>query len=230
MPIISDEFFIWGKALEKYSKAFGIDEKKIRILGSPAHDKVFERLRTKPKLKEDFILVSMGSATHNHVNDYTVKANQDDEDALRIICNAVTKAKKKLIIKIHPYTDDISAKEIAKEIEPTIKIIKKGDISSLIESCELMITLAITSAILDAQIYEKPVIHIPLREWWGPPDTHRTSPGLNVQVKDFEKTFNKILNNHKFPQEVIEIGKRFVNDNLTNQGHAAQSISELLNT
>ena len=228
MPIISDKFLGWGNAIKKYSKQFGISENKIKILGSSVHDSTFKKKDKGLKIKKEFILLSTGFATHSHVIDYSVKANEEYELVLRAICKIVSKAKKKLVIKIHPYAQSIVEERIAKEIDPNISIIKKGDMISLIESCELMITLAMTSAILDAQIFEKPVLRIPLTKRFGAVDTLRASPGLTVPINDFEKTFNKIITSNNFRLQVIKEGKKFVDDCLVNQGNATENITNFL--
>jgi len=228
MPIISDKFLGWGNAIKKYSEQFRIYENKIKILGSSAHDPTFKKKDKGLKIKKEFILLSTGNTVPNHVIDYSVKANEEYELVLRTICKTVSKAKKKLVIKIHPYGQSTVEERIAKEIDPNISIIKKGDIISLIESCELMITLAMTSAILDAQIFEKPVLRIPLTKRFGAVDTLRASPGLTVPINDFEKIFNKIITNNNFRLEIIEEGKKFVDDCLINQGSAAENIANFL--
>jgi hypothetical protein len=228
MPILSNKFLVWGNAAETYAKQFGVSEKNIHRLGSSTHDKLFTNLKKNITLKNDFILITAGSATTNHIKDYSISTHEEYEHTLKEICKSILKTKKKIIIKMHPYVDGKIERDIVKKIDPTIQVITKGNISSLIESCELMITLAVTSATLDAQILEKPVIRLPLKEWWGPPDTYRTSPGLTVQVEEFEVVFNKILNDSIFRQQVIDNGKIFVNDCLVNQGSSAKSIAEFL--
>jgi hypothetical protein len=223
VPALSDMFLVWGNAMERYSKQLGISEEKIKKLGSPSHDKTFE-IAKNSKTKKEFILISSGSTTHNHVNDYTIKANEEYIDALRTICKIITKANKKLVIKLHPYIDDQNEREIARKIDPSIKIIRKGNILSLIQSCEIFVTLHITSAILDAQILSKPVLRIPLGEWWGPANYCRPDPGLTVSIEKFEEAFTKIIQDTNFYETSIQDGKKFVNDCLVNPGTASKKI------
>jgi len=221
LPCISNEYLVWGSSTENYAKSFGIPETKIKVLGSQAHDKIFEKSNKKTKLKNEFVLLATGFATHNHVNAYTIKANEEYEKAFKEICKTVSKAKQQLIVKIHPYVDGKNETNMAKQIDPIIKVLQKGDMTLLVESCKLMVTLSGTTAILDAQILEKPVIRIPLHEWWGSPDTHRPSPGLTVEIDDFEEIFKKILTDKKFHQQIINDGKKFVNTCLSNQGKSS---------
>lgn len=228
MPLLSNEFIGWGNAVRKYFEQFGISKDKIKILGSIGHDLSYKKKETGLKLKKEFILLATGFATHEHVMDYTIEAIKEYEHALRLICQTILKNKKKLVIKIHPYVQSNFEEKIVKEIDPNISVLRKSDMLSLIESSELIITLAMTSAILDAQIFEKPVVRVPIRNRFGSVDTFRSSPGLTVPITDFENILNKILNDSNFYNQVTKDGKKFVNDCLLNQGNAAENIANFL--
>lgn len=227
VPILSDMFLVWGNAMARYSKQLGIPDEKIKIVGSPSHDKTFE-IAQNYAAKKEFVLVSAGSTTHNHINDYTVKANEEYLRALRTICKTVTKAGKKLVIKLHPYIDDQNERELAREVDPSIQIIRKGSILSMLQSCEFFITVHITSAILDAQILNKPVLRMPLGEWWGPANYCRPDPGLTVSPENFEEIFTKITRDKDFYDETVRQGRKFVDDCLVNFGTASNKILELV--
>ena len=220
---LSDMFVLWGNAMEKYSKQLGIIDEKIRVLGSSSHDKTFE-IAKNSKIKTDFILLSSGLTTDYHINDYTIKANEEYINTLKMICKTVKKANKKLVIKMHPHLDDKHERYIVKEIDPSIKIIRKGNMLSLVQSCELLITIHITSAILDAQILNKPVLRIPLAEWWGPANCYRPNPGLEVSIDKFEEIFNRIMKDKNFYKITLQDGRKFVNDCLVNPGTASKKI------
>ena len=91
---------------------------------------------------------------------------------------------KKLIIKLHTYEDDNGEIEIAKEIDPTIQVIKSGEILPLINSSNFMISLGTSpsNVILDAHILKTPVIRIPFAEWNGPQDQLRESSCFNIPL------------------------------------------------
>jgi len=213
----------WGVRVK-----FGIPEKKIKILGSLAHDSTFKKAKKGPKFEKKFVLLATGVATNINVNNYTVKANEEYEQALRLICQTISKAKKKLIIKIHPHVQSNLEEKIANEIDPSITVLKNADMASLIESCELMITLAMTTAILDAQIVDKPVFCIQIADEFESVDTFRPSPGLIIPITNFENTFKKILSDNNFRIQVIKEGKKFVDDCLTNHGNTAENIANFL--
>ena len=228
MPIQSNLFFSWGNATALYAKAFGILESKIKIIGSPAHDVTFKNSKNIVSTQKEFILLATGVSTHTNVKDYLIKTNEEYENVLRKLCQIITKQKKKIIIKTHPYVDSSIETMIAKEFEPYVSVIKKGNILELIGRCELMITLSMTSSILDAQILEIPVLRIPLKEWYGFTNTHRHDPGYVVSINQFEIFFTSYLQDNNFKNSIITDGKKFVDDCLSNQGSAADNMTNFL--
>jgi UDP-N-acetylglucosamine 2-epimerase len=226
MPVISDKFFVWGEAMKKYAIDFGISSEKISVVGSCAHDTLFNNSINENN--QDYILFSPEAPSNNHINEYTISIQQEYEDILKKVCNIATKLNKKLIIKLHPHIEELNETEIAKSINPDIQVIKHGNISSLMKSCSLFIMSGVTSAMLDAGYLKKPMIRIKAREWWGNIDTLRTNPAVPVSINNLENMINQIFSDSIFYQNVIKNGNNFVDDCLSNQGVASKNISQLL--
>ena len=228
MPIKSDMFFSWGNATAHYAKAFGILDSKIKLIGSPDHDFTFKNKNQLILKQKEFILLATGSATHTNVKDYLVETNENYENTLRKLCQIITNHNKKIIIKPHPYVDSYIETKIAKEFTSNVSVIKKGKIIDLISKSELMITLSVTSAILDAQILDTPVFRLPLKEWYGSTNTHRHDPGFTISIDEFENFFITFLKDNTFKNSIINDGKKFVDDCLTNKGSASNYLAIFL--
>ena len=157
----------------KYSQEYNLPVASIQALGSPYHDKLFNKSKTS-KQSNMILLITQGPL-NMHVNDHTVKANEEYEDLIKKICTITKKLNRKLIIKLHPYEDDNYEDEIAKTIDPSIRVLKKGDTIKLIQSCDMMISVgtSISSTIYDGHLMNKPVLRIPYGEWFGKPDQSR---------------------------------------------------------
>ena len=156
LPIESDHFLCWGKTGEEFSRSMSINPEKIHSIGSP----IFDRLTfdEQNSLKNDCVLLATSGPTKEHVLDLTIEIIEKYMNAITKVCQLVTKYNKKLIIKIHPSPDELDPSFIAKQINSQIKVIKEGNISPLIQSCDLMIVIGFTSPIVDAHILKKPVI------------------------------------------------------------------------
>lgn len=225
MPINSDQFFVWGGAMNRYAKNFGIPPEKIFVTGSCAHDNLFKN--SFDKLEKDYILFSPEAPSNSHINEYTISVHEEYENILKKICVLTSKLNKKLVIKIHPHVNELNETKIAKSINPEIKVIKDANMISLIESCSLFITTGITSAMLDASFLNKPVIRIQTREWWGEIDTLRSKSAVTTKIDNLEDVIKKIFADTNFYEDIIENGKNFVNDCLSNRGCASKKISQL---
>ena len=226
----ADHYFIWGDSQYRYAEEYDLSLKKIIKIGSIAHDQTFKifNMNDNKNINQDSILLATQGPLHMHVKDYTVQANTDYENIIRTICKITKQNNKKLIIKLHPYEDDNGESEIAKEIDPTIEVIKNGEIIPLINSSNFMISLgtSLSNVILDAHILKKPVIRIPFAEWMGSPDQFRKSSCFNIPVEEFDSILKKLFTNKKFKNELIEQGQKFVNDCLDNKGISAENIAE----
>jgi hypothetical protein len=224
----SDHYFIWGDAQYRYAKKYNLSLKKIIKIGSIVHDQTFKILNRNPNknFNPDLILLATQGPLHMNVRDYTVQANIEYDNIIRTICKISKQNNKKLIIKLHPYEDDNGESKIAKEIDPTIQVIKNADILPLIDSSNFMISLgtSLSNVILDAHILKKPVIRIPFGEWNGSPDQLRESSCFNLPVEDFDTILQKLFTNKKFKTKLIDQGQKFVNDCLENKGISAENI------
>lgn len=225
----SDQFLVWGKSMLRYAHEYNLPISKMYDLGSSSHDRTFD-LAKKLTTKSDFILLSTQGPLNMHVMDHTIKANEEYEKIIENICRIVVKLDKKLVIKLHPYEDDNYEYEIAKKIDPNIKVLKKGDTLKLIQSCSIMISVgtSISSVVYDAHILQKPVLRIPFGEWFGKPDRTRPSSCHNIGINELEATIVKLYDDPTFRKKILENGQIFINDCLSNHGNASQYIAKFL--
>lgn len=223
----SDYFFVWGDAMYRYAKKYGLSLGKILKIGSIVHDQTF---KIKKKVNENYILVAPQGPLHMHVKDYTVKANDEYRHIIRTLCKIAKKNNKSLIIKLHPYEEDNNEPEIANEIDSDIRVVKSGEILPLISSCNFMISIgtSISNVILDGHILKKPVLRIPFGEWMDKPDQLREPSCYNVQLEEFDSVSQKLFSNSRFRTEIIQKGQKFVDDCLENKGNVSKEIIKFL--
>ena len=226
----ADHYFIWGNSQFNYAKNYNLSLDKIIKIGSIVHDQTFKifNQNTSKSINQDVVLLAAQGPLHMHVRDYTIKANVEYEEIVRAICQTVKQNNKKLIIKLHPFENDSAEPEIAKKIDPTIKVIKNGEIIPLINSSSFMISLgtSLSNVILDAHILQKPVIRIPYAEWMGSPDQLRESSCFNIKLEEFDNTLKNLFNNRTFRSDLIIQGQKFIDDCLENKGICAENIAK----
>jgi len=223
----SDHFFVWGDAMYHYAKKYNLSLEKILKIGSIIHDQTF---KINKNINDDFILLATQGPLHMHVKDYTVQANEEYQNIIRVLCKIAKKNNKTLIIKLHPYEEDNDEPKIANEIDGDIRVIKSGEILPLISSCNFMVSIgtSLSNVILDGHILKKPVLRIPFGEWMGAPDQLRESSCFNIKLEEFDSILQKLFSDLKFRTELIENGQKFVEDCLDNKGISSESIIQFL--
>ena len=227
LPIESDHFLCWGKIGEEFSQNMGINSEKVHSVGSP----IFDRLRfdEHDSLKNDCVLLAPAGPTKEHASDLTIEIIEKYMDAIKKICQLVTKYNKKLIIKVHPSPDELDPSFIAKQINSQIKVVKEGNISLLVQSCDLMIVIDFGSPILDAHILKKPVISVSVKDnGWGIPTALKNNSCLTTDLEKFEDDLKDVLNNDNIRNQLIKNGTKSSNEYLSYQNNGSSKLIEFL--
>lgn len=226
LPEYAHKYVSWGKIPENYLKKQLVPDNNIESLGSVFYDDAFAKKLTDSKSGNEFVLLATSSPATEWVPDLTVKVGSDYDMAIKIICKIVTKMNKKLVIKLHPGYD-FGEDVIAKEIDPSISVIKGGNILPLIQSCEVFIATDVTTAILEAQIMGKPVISVAVKE----PDDYElfsSKSCIRTNIDDFESNLQRLLCDQDFRQKTIMNGNKFIENYFSNHGTATESILRFL--
>ena len=163
------------------------------------------------------------------VIDAKIKTMEKYLQAISTICKTVLTADKELIIKLHPDPAELDISPFVKKIDPKIRVIKAGNISDLIKACDILVTIDISTVTLEAQIFEKPVISISVKNYnIGDDDCSffKSKSCIRTELQNFEMNFNRLLQDQKFKHETINRGKKYVNNYLSNQGSASRKLIE----
>jgi hypothetical protein len=229
LPEESDKLIVWGKQTNQYITRCGFPE-KTEELGSPSYEIIFDRKKMNLMYKTNSILLATSSPKKNEVFDLTVQTMQNYENVIKKICQVISKTNKKLIIKLHPFQEETDVSNIIKEIDPTISVIKSGNITSLIEKCEIFITIDFSTTILEAQILNKPVISVFVkdRNLKQVPPVFSSNSCIVTNLENFESSLNKALFDNEYKQEIIKNAEKFVNGYISNQSNSVEKILAFL--
>ena len=227
LPIKSDYYLCWGRISGEYSKKMEIKSEKVHPIGSAVFDGVtFDEQKCS---KKDHVLLATGSPTKEHASDLTVEIIEKNMDAVKKICQVVTKYNKKLIIKTHPSPDEFDPSFIAKQVNPEIKVIKEGKISPLIQSCDLLIINDLTSPILDAYILKKPVISLRVTDnGWGIPTAFKNNSCIVTDLEKFDDDLKNVLNNESVRNQLIIDGEKSSKEYLAYQNNGSNKLITFL--
>jgi len=223
-PTDADRYIVWGKIEEDHQIRCGTPREIVHVLGSPQHDRIFEF----DKKQEKYVLLATSGPVKENALDLTVETIQKNQDTIRRICQVVSKMNKSLVIKTHPSPDEFDPSNLAQQIDPTIRVLKTGDIAPLINDCEVFIAIDASTVILDAQLFRKPIISVSVKDSdYGIPSILQNGC-LFTDIDNFEDALRKILHDTQFRNAIIDKGTNYVNDYLTNQGCASTAVQRFL--
>ena len=230
IPNRSDKIAVWGQVDKKYLEECKIPLKKIQIIGNPYFDKLFEENNQTLAENKGFVLLAAQSPNvGSFVIDAEIKTMEKYLEAIRTICKTVLKTDKELVIKLHPDPSELDITPFVKKIDPKIQVIKTGSISDLIRSCDTLVTIDISTVTLEAQIFEKPVISVSVKNYNIGDDNcsfFKSKSCIRTELQNFDMNFNRLLRDQEFKHETINRGKKYVNDCLSNQGNASRKLLE----
>jgi len=227
LPKLADRFISAGEIVSKYAESCNIDSKKIETLGSPIFDKLINI--KKSHQDSDYILLATSSPQKNIASDLTIESIENYENTIRQICKTIMKFNEKLIVKMHPFQEELDITNIVKEIEPKIPVLKSGDAISLINNCKIFIAIDLSTTILEAQILNKPVISISvLDKGNNEPVIFSSNSCLRSSIDNFENDLKKTLYDYKFRNDLKSKGKKFIANYLSNVSKSSEKIINFL--
>lgn len=228
LPFNSDIIACWGESFSSSLLKWGFPPEKIRIVGSPSYDDIFE-IKKNYTADNKFILLATSSPMKNIASDLSIKTQEYYLNSIKKICETVSKSKRELVIKLHPSSVEIDITNIAKQIYPQVKIIKHGSIINLIKSCEIFITIDISTTMLEAQIFEKPIISVIVKNYNFVNATILNSDSyIRTNLDNFENTFNQLLNSSDLKKRLTVAGNEYLSNYVYFQNSSSEKFIEML--
>jgi len=228
-PNQSDKLISWGNIFKNYVVDSGISQNKIEALGSIFSDTLFNRKSRQYNLKKDYILLATSSPVQNLATDLLVSVREKYEESIKEICRIAKKLNKKLVVKLHPFQEEYDISNLIESIDPEVTVIKRGNITRLIESCEVLVTMDLSTTILEAQILEKPTISISIKNYgFGDQKIFESNSCINTTTPSLESNLKKVLYDSKFQRDLINRGTNFINLYFSNPGNSSQAILSFL--
>ena len=205
----------------------GIPSNKVRIIGAPRYDNLFNS-ETK---KQDYILLaSSGDPQPEEVNGIRINKIEEYLTDILQISKIVRELDEEVFIKLHPSpTQLMDLVELGKKIDPKITIVSHGEITSLLPSAKLVISIGISSAIIEALILKKPVIFIPGIDYnWGDPSIINEKGCLISSINELKNDLKGVLNNTKLYAEQQNSSRKYLSKLISHHGNASDEFYKYL--
>ena len=225
-PEFADEYIVWGDIYKNDAISNAkTNSEKINVLGSPRFNKLSVE---DDHNREEFVLLATMPPQIEDIRGHNVNNLEKYLDSILRVCKIVSKQDKKLVIKIHPTFDVLEISKNVKKNYPDVQVISKGDINPLIRSCSTLIVTGLTTVIVQAQILEKPVISMPLIDYkWGNPSVFKSGSCVETNIENLDLMLKKILEDKEFRNEVVNRGKKFVNECFENRQEVSKKYGHI---
>jgi len=221
-----DKILVWGKTQESFYRNCNIPPSQIEIVGSSIYDEYYKK---STNLHNEYVLLTTDPPIRHIAGHLSVENRKKYDDTIKQIVKKVSNLNKKLVIKLHPWQEEMDYDQILGELKENVIIIKQGDILPLIEKCELLITIDLSTTLLEAQICNKPAISINVKEYgFGMADIFSKQNILSVEIDSLDSVMKKIFFDDSFKDELLKKGRLFLDEYISFQGQGSKKLANFL--
>ena len=227
LPSNNAKMLVWGKIMESYLLDHKINPDKISIVGSPRHDRFFNKTISK---NNNTILIASNLFFHLNFDGNDTRAYDRFVLYLKEILEYIIKnSNKKPIIKLHQ-TEYFKISSIIKKIDPTITIYQYEDILELLETCDILISLNYSTILLDALILNKPtMVILPEKQNFEEEEIIKRNAVLAVSdISELEIKLKQILSDDNIRENLIVNGKQFIEEYFSHRGNSSEYLTKLI--
>lgn len=169
------------------AKKKGVSAKNIFVVGEYNLDSVYKQLSTLTKNPSNKIKILFITAAMVEHGFWTKDMHK------RLVVDLVKELSKikdisKLSIKIHPGENEEYYKQLVHSIYPGVEITRSGDLTNLTFQSDLIVTFAHSTALIEALLFEKPIIIVNMFNENYP----FIREGIIIECKNGEETRKKI--------------------------------------
>lgn len=228
LPSYGAKEAVWGNIMKKNIIEHKIKPEEVLETGSPRHDIFFKRKNNK---KINTVLITVSPFLHFNFAGTDTRSFDYLEECIKKIIYSIKKiSNKRIIIKLHPARFYYDIKSLLHRIDPSITIYQNQNIVDLIESCDIMISLNYTTALLEAMILNKPTMLVETeKQNIGDEIMFKRKASLCVSdINEIEPKLNDIILNDKIRKELIQKGQEFINDYFVNHGISSAYLANII--
>jgi hypothetical protein len=226
IPKYVDHYIVWGDSFRDFLIKSNFQKEKIAVLGSTLHDNFDNYLSS---IDKNYILLATSSPVKNLVKDLLIQTHINYENSIKEICQITKKLNQKLIIKLHPDFEEIDISNLLLVTNSDITILKNGNIFDLISSSKLLITIDLSTTILESQILRKPVFTLDVKNYdFGTHEIFTYDSQLMAKIENFETKLTTFLNDQKLQEKKNQDQINYSKYYFSNLGNASNKILDFL--
>jgi hypothetical protein len=228
-PFVADLYCMWGDAHADQMRRLGAPSERLRILGMPAVDSLFERANAgkcgqrRNGVQPVCLLLSQTNGK-TYEPEIFRSYQQFLTEAINLMSNITWK------VKLHPLEDDSFYREMGDAVYRQLTFHpKRVSLEEAVNDADVATTVFSTAG-LESMIMNRPMIVAPATPrvqelaWWP-----RIGGGTYAaSAQDFQAQLTKLTSDPDHWARQISEQRKFLSKNFANQGHAAEHIVDLL--
>jgi hypothetical protein len=228
----ADIIAAWGMRGREWFVKNGIPEERVVDMGSPRYDAIFA-LRDVAKQNTNNIILATSGLPTSFSSYNTVSTAKRYEEFIREICLAITKfPEKKLIVKLHPFADEIiDVISVVHNVDPNIRIAKNENIVDLILDSDLLIS-TYSSVVLESMIIGKPtMVFDALADMFEPVHLPYAESGASLKIQEpdnVRSTLEMFFSDQSLRGKLEKNSRRFVSEHLSNPANSINVLSNYI--
>lgn len=224
------QFLAWGEVSKNIAIQNGINEKNILTVGNARYDEYFQKRN--PNQRKDTLVFAIGSITELNSQAQKINVVSNYEELLKKICHIMKNySEYRKIIKIHPNIQSflsIDPVTIVKRIDPTVIVRTDLDLTEILNSAKVLITMQSTTLILEANLFKVPAIAM-LYDPQYDPTLKNVGYAKNFkldEVSKFTAHLDNLIKNEDVRNVEIKKGDEMLKKILINHGNSSEQISK----
>lgn len=230
-PIIpaKNKILVWGNMMRNYVIQHGGTEDNVISIGSPKHDKFFQR----EQRNAEAVLIVMSELYHSNFEGTHTKTIEDLNMYVKQLFILIKKlSKKKIILKLRPGQTSYEIQSTIDKLGYKISIYKTQDIFDVMQMCDTVVSMNFSTAVLDAMILNKPTMTIlPEKQGYEEDVIMKSGATLTVSnINELEPKLKDILTDEGLRQKLVKNGQKIVNEFYVNHGTASKALAKFVSS
>jgi len=222
----SDHFLVWGENDKKFAIENNRYNTNIANIGSFFYD---DWLPHTTKNNEFYILITPISPDEEFAKFLPSNIKENYLKRIRKICQIIGKYNKKIIIKLHH--DQYCFEDlVTNDLGIDVSIVRTGELKPMLENCELLITVGLTTATLEASILDKPSIFIPRADVIQEENIFDEFNELVILPEQLDNFLYQFYHDCEFKKMILKSNKLFLNKNISNLRNSSETFNEFINS
>ena len=235
--LFPDKIAVWGPVQKEYlQKKHRISDDRIILSGSPRHDDFFDSVPSQSKTEKKTILLCPTPIAENTGHQSTRLHTKFEFFLKRIVEIIKSLDNIELIVKLHPGNDQHNQeiKRILHNIDSKLPIFHIKPIKEIMQRSDLVLSISPegydpSTIILESLILKKPIINVVLDGKFYDFSYEKQNAVMTISHnQDLKKIILKILNDHKYRDNLLLNGQNFLKTYLSNHGRASECLANNL--